>query len=112
MLIGQGGDTSVDLVEAGPGNDTVRSRDVPAAKDIVECGSGTTDTVYADKADVVSDDCEKVKAWSHQARPAGGRRREGGPGHAAPVLPRLVAVPGPAVAQDILPGHPISSGPA
>jgi hypothetical protein len=29
----------------------------------VECGSGTTDTVYADKADVVSDDCEKVKAW-------------------------------------------------
>ena len=62
-LIGHGGDTSVDLFDAGSGNDTVQSRDVPAVKDIVECGSGTTDTVYVDKADVVSDDCEKVKAW-------------------------------------------------
>jgi hypothetical protein len=40
----------------------VQSRDVPAVKDTVTCGAGT-DTVYADKADVVSDDCERVKAW-------------------------------------------------
>jgi hypothetical protein len=37
-------------------------RDVPADKDTVECGAGT-DTVYADKADVVADDCEQVRAW-------------------------------------------------
>jgi hypothetical protein len=29
---------------------------------VVSCGPGT-DTVYADKADVVRDDCERVKAW-------------------------------------------------
>jgi Ca2+-binding RTX toxin-like protein len=54
------GDTSVDYFYAGGGDDTVQSRDIPAVKDVVSCGAGT-DTVYADKADVVSDDCEQVK---------------------------------------------------
>ncbi len=60
-LIGQGDDTSVDRFYGG-GGDTVQSRDVPAVKDTVKCGAGT-DTVYADKADVVGDGCERVKAW-------------------------------------------------
>jgi Ca2+-binding RTX toxin-like protein len=61
-LIGYGGDTSVDRFSGGDGDDTVQSRDVPAVKDVVRCGTGT-DTVYADKADTVSDACERVKAW-------------------------------------------------
>ena len=61
-LIGYGGDTTVDRFSGGDGRDTVQSRDVPAVKDVVRCGTGT-DKVYADKADVVSDNCERVKAW-------------------------------------------------
>jgi Ca2+-binding RTX toxin-like protein len=61
-LIGYGGDTSPDGFYGGDGGDTVQSRDVPAVRDTVRCGAGT-DTVYADKADVVSNDCERVKAW-------------------------------------------------
>ena len=61
-LIGYGGDTSVDSFRGGAGNDTIQSRDVPAAKDRLNCGSGV-DHVYADKADVVSGDCERVKVW-------------------------------------------------
>jgi Ca2+-binding RTX toxin-like protein len=60
-LIGQSGDTSVDRFYGGSGGDIVQSRDVPAVKDTVECGPGT-DTVYADKADVVGDDCERIEA--------------------------------------------------
>ena len=59
-LIGYGGNTSVDRFSGG-GNDTVQSGDVPAGKAVVRCEVGT-DTVYADKANVVSDDCERVKA--------------------------------------------------
>lgn len=58
-LIGYG-DTSLDYFYAGGGDDTVQSRDVPAVKDFVDCGAGT-DTVYADKADVVGGDCERVR---------------------------------------------------
>lgn len=61
-LIGTGGDTSVDYFHGGRGDDIVQPRDVPAVKDVVGCGGGT-DTVYADKADVVRGDCERVKAW-------------------------------------------------
>jgi len=61
-LIGYGGDTSVDRYYGGAGDDTVQSRDVPAVKDRVRCGPGV-DRVYADKADVVSRDCERVRAW-------------------------------------------------
>jgi Ca2+-binding RTX toxin-like protein len=60
-LIGYGGDTSLDRFYGGQGNDIVQPRDVPAVKDVVSCGAGT-DTVYADKADVVRDNCERVKA--------------------------------------------------
>ena len=61
-LIGYGGDASLDRFYGGGGGDTVQSRDVPAVKDVVICGTGT-DEVYADKADVVSEDCERAKAW-------------------------------------------------
>ena len=61
-FIGYGGDTSLDRFYGGRGNDIVQPRDVPAVKDVVSCGAGT-DTVYADKADVVGGDCERVKAW-------------------------------------------------
>ena len=58
-LIGYGGDTSMDRFYAGGGNDTIQSKDVPAVRDVVRCGTGT-DIVSADKADLVSDDCERV----------------------------------------------------
>ena len=61
-LIGYGGDTSLDRFYGGRGNDIVQPRDVPAVKDVVSCGAGT-DTVYADGADLVGGDCERVKAW-------------------------------------------------
>jgi Ca2+-binding RTX toxin-like protein len=59
-LIGYGGDTSVDRFYGGGGNDLVQPGDVPAVKDVVGCGGGT-DTVYADKADVIGGDCERVR---------------------------------------------------
>lgn len=59
-LIGYGGDTSVDRFSGGAGKDTIQSGDVPASRDRVLCGPGV-DVVYADTADVVSKDCERVK---------------------------------------------------
>jgi Ca2+-binding RTX toxin-like protein len=59
-LIGYGGDTSVDSFRGAAGGDTIQSGDVPATKDRVSCGSGR-DLVYADEADAVSDDCERVR---------------------------------------------------
>ena len=59
-LIGTGGDTSVDRFYGGRGNDIFQPRDVPAVKDIVSCAAGT-DTVYADKADVMAGDCERKR---------------------------------------------------
>src|SRR5215217_6826082 len=61
-LIGTASDTSVDRFYGGSGDDIFQPRDVPAVKDMVSCGPGT-DTVYADKADVVGGDCEQVEAW-------------------------------------------------
>jgi Ca2+-binding RTX toxin-like protein len=61
-LIGYGGDTSMDRFYGGAGDDTIQARDVPASKDRVQCGAGV-DRVYADKDDVVSSDCERVRAW-------------------------------------------------
>jgi Ca2+-binding RTX toxin-like protein len=58
-LIGYGGDTSVDHFYGGAGRDIIQSRDIPAVKDYVCCGTGV-DRVYADKADIVSGNCEKV----------------------------------------------------
>jgi Ca2+-binding RTX toxin-like protein len=59
-LIGYGGDTSVDGFRGAAGDDIIQSVDVPATKDRVSCGSGV-DRVDADKADAVSDNCERVK---------------------------------------------------
>jgi Ca2+-binding RTX toxin-like protein len=59
-LFGYGADTSVDRFYGGGGNDIVQPGDDPAVKDVVGCGDGT-DTVYADKADVVGGDCERVR---------------------------------------------------
>ena len=59
-LIGQGGDTSLDHFYAGGGDDTVQPVDRPAVKDVVNCGPGT-DEVYADEADVIKDNCERVR---------------------------------------------------
>src|SRR5215210_8140566 len=58
-LIGTGGDTSVDRFYGGAGRDILQPRDIPAVKDYVSCGSGV-DQVYADKADIISGNCEKV----------------------------------------------------
>ena len=58
-LIGEGGDTSLDHFYAGSGDDILQPRDVPAVKDVINCGPGT-DKVYADQADVVRDNCEQV----------------------------------------------------
>ena len=59
-LIGYGGDTSVDHFRGAAGRDIIQSVDVPATKDRVSCGPGV-DRVYADKADAVADDCERVQ---------------------------------------------------
>ena len=48
-----------DILSAGAGNDVVGLVNKPAGKDVVSCGSGI-DRVLADRADVVSPDCEKV----------------------------------------------------
>jgi len=61
-LIGTASDTSVDRFYGGSGEDILQPRDVPAVKDMVSCGPGT-DTVYADKADDIGGDCERVEAW-------------------------------------------------
>ena len=61
-LIGTPSDTSEDRFYGGSGEDIFQPRDVPAVKDMVSCGPGT-DTVYADKADDVGGDCERVEAW-------------------------------------------------
>jgi hypothetical protein len=50
----------VDRFYGGRGNDIFQPSDVPDVKDIVSCGVGT-DTVYADKADVMGGDCERER---------------------------------------------------
>jgi Ca2+-binding RTX toxin-like protein len=59
-LIGYGGDTSLDRFYGGSGDDLIQPGDRPALKDVVRCGPGT-DTVYADKKDDISGDCERVR---------------------------------------------------
>jgi Ca2+-binding RTX toxin-like protein len=62
LLGGPGNDRLVggagrDRLSAGPGNDRLEARD--GEKDTVDCGGGS-DTVLADKRDVVSKNCERV----------------------------------------------------
>jgi Ca2+-binding RTX toxin-like protein len=51
--------TSSDSLSGGDASDWLLPRDVPAGKDEVSCGSGT-DVVFADRADVIAEDCEEV----------------------------------------------------
>ncbi|MDQ3386189.1 MAG: hypothetical protein M3475_01085 [Actinomycetota bacterium] len=58
------GDTGRDTLVGGAGNDSIASTsgesyDEPNSTDEIFCGSGK-DTVYADRADSVASDCEKV----------------------------------------------------
>ena len=50
---------STDKLSAGDGNDVVGVFNEPAFKDIVTCGDGR-DWVFADKKDMLADDCERV----------------------------------------------------
>jgi Ca2+-binding RTX toxin-like protein len=48
-----------DTLSGGSGGDVIDVVNKPAGKDVVSCGSGI-DRVLADRADVLSPDCEKV----------------------------------------------------
>ena len=48
-----------DILSSGEGNDVLNVANKPAGEDVVSCGGGF-DRVLADRADVVSPDCEKV----------------------------------------------------
>jgi Ca2+-binding RTX toxin-like protein len=51
------GGVGSDEIFGGPGNDTIFARD--GERDVIQCGPGF-DRVYADRADSVSSDCERV----------------------------------------------------
>jgi hypothetical protein len=51
--------SGTDVVDGGTNDDTIDTSGDPGNKDKVECGTGT-DTVTADKDDLVSSDCENV----------------------------------------------------
>jgi hypothetical protein len=50
---------AIDTLSGGPGDDFIIPWNDPAGKDLVSCGGGH-DEVFADRADVVSGDCEIV----------------------------------------------------
>jgi Ca2+-binding RTX toxin-like protein len=52
-------ESAQDKFLGGAGNDVLEVINAPAAKDIVTCGSGF-DRAFADRKDVVANDCEKV----------------------------------------------------
>jgi len=52
------GTPALDLIDAGPGDDTVHARD--GARDAIRCGPGA-DLVYANRGDRVARDCEAVR---------------------------------------------------
>lgn len=62
-----GAGRGADDIDAGPGNDHITSNDASrvrkGARDIVRCGPGR-DTVDADRQDLVSRDCERVRRSS------------------------------------------------
>ena len=49
----------MDTLSGGAGDDIFLPVNDPAGKDVVSCGSGH-DEVFADRADLVSGDCERV----------------------------------------------------
>jgi Ca2+-binding RTX toxin-like protein len=52
-------DKDTDLLYGGPGNDDLQTRDFPAVRDVLYCGSGR-DTAYVDRLDEVRG-CEIVR---------------------------------------------------
>ena len=60
ILDGEGHGGQLDTLSGGPGNDFLLPRNTPAGQDVVHCGEGR-DTVYADRADIVGQDCERVR---------------------------------------------------
>jgi Ca2+-binding RTX toxin-like protein len=53
------GDSAVDILEGGDGNDYLGVANRPAARDVVSCGAGR-DIADIDRKDIVSDDCERT----------------------------------------------------
>jgi Ca2+-binding RTX toxin-like protein len=61
---GTGGDRILagggrDVIDSGKDDDVIRARD--GRRDRISCGTGTPDTVYADRADRVARSCERVR---------------------------------------------------
>src|SRR5829696_1803731 len=52
------GDSAVDILKGGNGNNFLGAANRPAARDIVSCGAGR-DFAYVDRKDIVSD-CERI----------------------------------------------------
>jgi Ca2+-binding RTX toxin-like protein len=55
------GDSAVDILAGGKGNDSFLTYNRPAARDIVSCGDGSRDHADVDRKDIVGDDCERVR---------------------------------------------------
>ena len=55
------GDSAVDTLAGGKGNDRFLTENRPAARDIVSCGAGNRDSAEVDRKDIVGDDCERVR---------------------------------------------------
>ena len=53
------GDSAVDTLEGGEGNDFLGAANRPAARDIVSCGAGR-DLAWVDRKDIVTNDCEET----------------------------------------------------
>lgn len=59
IIDGDSQDASIDNIYAGDHDDKIDSANIPASKDIVDCGPGI-DTVRADALDIVNGNCENV----------------------------------------------------
>lgn len=59
-----------DKVRGGDGDDAIYSANLPASKDVIDCGGGT-DEVTVDSLDQVSDNCENVETFDPDAPPEG-----------------------------------------
>ena len=53
-------ESSEDYLSGGDGNDTILVDNGTAAEDVVVCGDGF-DRVFADRADLIAADCERVE---------------------------------------------------
>lgn len=53
-------DSSKDVITGGEGDDAIGTYNKPAVRDVVSCGPGYDTVFFADKADLISDDCEEV----------------------------------------------------